>query len=192
MSTTLLLDRTAWDLVLDSNGNIALASEPYSTAQDVASACMTFLGECWYDTTVGVPFWQILGQMPPLAFIRQQFENAAMSVPLVATAVCTLNALQHRNLTGQINCTDVSGNSFVAYFGTPASVPSNQPTEVLSANSAMQWLYANQSGQVLGMGGTSTLAPSQPYTDNQPANVLAASSTETIAANAAGQNIRTS
>ena len=63
---TLLLDRTAWDLCLDSNGNIALASEPYSLAQDVASAVRLFLGECYYDTTKGIPYWtEVLGMLPP-------------------------------------------------------------------------------------------------------------------------------
>ena len=45
MSKTLLLDLNAWDLVLDSSGNIALASEPYSVVQDVASALRTFAGD---------------------------------------------------------------------------------------------------------------------------------------------------
>ncbi|AJJ19826.1 hypothetical protein [Yersinia intermedia] len=56
MQNTLLLDRTAWDLVLDANGDIAMASLPYSIAQDVASAIKTFIGECWYDTSQGVPY----------------------------------------------------------------------------------------------------------------------------------------
>jgi hypothetical protein len=55
---TLLLDRSLWDLTLDINGNIAMASEPYAIAQDVASACRTFLGECYYDTSQGVPYFQ--------------------------------------------------------------------------------------------------------------------------------------
>ena len=38
MANTLLLDRTVWDLLLDGSGNIAIATEPYATAQDVASA----------------------------------------------------------------------------------------------------------------------------------------------------------
>ena len=46
---TLLLDQTAWDLVLDSAGNIALAAVPYARAQDVASAIKTFWAK--YITT---------------------------------------------------------------------------------------------------------------------------------------------
>ena len=55
---TLLLDASAWDLVLDANGDIALAAPPYAVAQDVASAISLFLGELWYDTTQGVPYFQ--------------------------------------------------------------------------------------------------------------------------------------
>ena len=63
---TLLLDRTQWDLVQDANGNIALATEPYARAQDVASACRLFRGELWYDTAAGIPYFEdILGKSPP-------------------------------------------------------------------------------------------------------------------------------
>ena len=50
VAATLLLDRTTWDLCLDANGNIAMATGPYAIAQDVASAV-----RLWHDTTKGVP-----------------------------------------------------------------------------------------------------------------------------------------
>ena len=56
MADTLLLDLTNWDLVLDVNGNIAIARPPYALAQDAASAVKTFQGECYYDTTLGIPY----------------------------------------------------------------------------------------------------------------------------------------
>lgn len=109
---TLLLDQSAWDLVLDINGNIAVASAPYSVAQDVASATRTFLGECPFDTSQGLPYWQnILGQHPPISYIQQQLVNAAMSVPNVTKAVAHFNGYSNRVLTGQIQVTDVDGNT---------------------------------------------------------------------------------
>ena len=54
---SLLLDRGAWDLVLDAEGNIAVCEEPYSIAQDVACACRTFKGELIYDVNDGVPYF---------------------------------------------------------------------------------------------------------------------------------------
>ena len=115
---TLLLDQAAWDLVLDSGGNIALAGAPYSIAQDVASAVRTFLGECWYDTTQGLPYWQqILGKYPPLPFVKQKIINAAISVPNVAEVKVVFSGFVNRVLTGQIQISDTDGFASGVAFG---------------------------------------------------------------------------
>jgi hypothetical protein len=107
---TMLLDRTAWDLVLDASGNWAMASEPYSIAQDVASAVKLFLGELWYQTNKGIPYWQeILGHWPALAIVRARVEAAAFTVPKVAQARCVITSLERRTLTGQIQVIDTDG-----------------------------------------------------------------------------------
>jgi len=117
---TLYLEPTAWDFVLDSSANIALASEPYALAQDAASAIRTFLGECWYDTTLGVPYWQqILGKFPvPLELIRAECVAAALTVPDVASAVVFFSALTNRQLSGQVQITSTSGSVASASFST--------------------------------------------------------------------------
>jgi hypothetical protein len=108
--STLLLDQTAWDLVLDANGNIAVASPPYSLAQDVASAVKLFLGELWYDSTKGVPYFEeIIGKLPPQSVIVSQIENAALTVPGVVTARCIITSLTDRVVSGQIQFIDESG-----------------------------------------------------------------------------------
>ena len=118
MTTSLLLDQSAWDLVLDANGNWALASQPYAIAQDVSCAVMTFLGECWYDTTQGVPYWQsILGQMPPLTYVSSVLEAVALTVPNVAAAKVIAVSLTNRLLEGQIQIVDTSGLVSLATFG---------------------------------------------------------------------------
>ena len=110
--TTLLLDRAAWDLVLDTSGNIALAGAPYSVAQDVASAVRTYLGECWFDTTQGMPYWQqILGHYPPLSFVRQKIIDVAMSVPNVVAVDVFFTSYSGRQLVGQIQIIDSDGNT---------------------------------------------------------------------------------
>jgi hypothetical protein len=115
---TLLLDQTAWDLVLDANGNIALAGAPYAIAQDVASATRTFLGECWYDTTQGIPYWQqILGEFPPLQYIAQRLQDTALTVPDVAAAKATFTSFQNRSLAGQIQIIDTDGATNNVAFG---------------------------------------------------------------------------
>ena len=109
---TLLLDQAAWDLVLDTSGNIALAGAPYSVAQDVASAVRTYLGECWFDTTQGMPYWQqILGHYPPLSFVRQKIIDVAMSVPNVVAVDVFFTSYSGRQLVGQIQIIDSDGNT---------------------------------------------------------------------------------
>ena len=110
IQNTLLLDQSAWDLVLDVNGNIALAEAPYSVAQDVASAIRTFLGECWYDSSLGITYWQqILGQLPPLTYIQQQLTNAAFSIPNVQDVQVTFQSFSNRILSGQVQVIDTDG-----------------------------------------------------------------------------------
>lgn len=109
---TLLLDTGQWDLITDENGNIALASEPYAIAQDVASAIRLFDQELWYDTTKGIPYFnQILGQLPPASLIKQYFSDAAMTVPNVVSTNVILGTIKGRTLTGQVQFTDNLGNT---------------------------------------------------------------------------------
>jgi hypothetical protein len=83
----------------------------------VASACRTFLGECYYDTTLGVPwFQQILGQSPPLALLKQQLCAQAALVPGCDNPVCYVTSAIGRVVKGQIQFTDSNGVVQVATF----------------------------------------------------------------------------
>lgn len=107
---TLLLNPDSWDLMLDASGNIALASEPYALAQDVASAARLFLGELYYDVSKGVPYFQeILGRSPPLELIRANYVEAALTVPGVLQAKCTITRFQNRKIEGEIDFLDATG-----------------------------------------------------------------------------------
>jgi hypothetical protein len=107
---TLLLDQSEWDLVLDIGGNIAMGQAPYAVAQDVASAVRLFLGELWYDTAQGIPYFgQILGAQPNLQFVKSQVEAAALKVPTVVQARCLFASVNGRVLTGQIQIIDATG-----------------------------------------------------------------------------------
>lgn len=104
---TLLLDRTTWDLVIDTLGNIAMATNPYSQAQDAGSACRTFFGEVYFDTSIGIPFLTVdLGYAPPLALVRAQFQEAAAAVPEVQATACFFSSWTERHLQGQVQITD--------------------------------------------------------------------------------------
>lgn len=103
---TLQLNTNSWDLVADPFGNIALATDAASIAQDVASAIRTFLGECWYDTTLGMPYLQsILGQYPVSSFIKDNVEQAALTVQGVTGVTVAKLALSGRQLTGTVYVT---------------------------------------------------------------------------------------
>lgn len=104
MTTTLLLDRETWDLVLDASGNIAVASRPYSIVQDVASAIRVFASECYYNTSLGLPYLKlILGRSQSSIVFKAQAENAALTIAGVEAAKCVITAISpHRQLSGYI------------------------------------------------------------------------------------------
>ena len=99
---TLILDTVKWDLLIDAAGNIAVAQDPYSQAQDAASAIRTFQGEVYYDTTLGIPYWEkVLGFAPPLSLIKHYINTAALTVPGVVGAVSYINSFVKRAIGGQ-------------------------------------------------------------------------------------------
>ena len=119
MASTLLLDNTTNDLVLDAAGNIAVASEPYSLAQDAASVIKTFLGECYWDTSLGIDYFRLVFKGPPpsISTLKQLFVNAALTVPGVSSAQCFFTNASGRMLQGQIQVTSAStGQTAVVPF----------------------------------------------------------------------------
>ena len=114
---TLLLEKTNWDLCIDAEGNIAMASDPYACAQDVASAVKLFVSELWFDTRKGIPYWeQILGQAPPLSLIRAQIVKAALTVPRVVSARCIIASFAARKISGQVQVIDTAGQTLNVQF----------------------------------------------------------------------------
>lgn len=117
MASSLLLDPDTWDLTASVGGNIAVASSALSLAQDAASAIRTFQGECYYDTSVGIPYWsEILGYAPPVALMKAWFVEAALTVPGVVDAVCYISSITDREVQGQVQVTDTAGNITAAAF----------------------------------------------------------------------------
>lgn len=122
---TLLLDPDSWDLLVDAAANIAMATDPYSQAQDAASEIRTFKGEPFYDTLTGVPYFTsggssgdgaILGQPPPYPLMRAEFTAAALLTPGVVSAVCYFESFKDRVLRGQVQITNDAGEVAAAGF----------------------------------------------------------------------------
>jgi hypothetical protein len=128
MASTLCLELNDWDLCVDTSGHIALATEPYSIAQDVACACRTFIGECWYDTTYGIPYLQqVLGQLPSLSVIKALLVTAAATVPGCGNPIANISSFQNRQLVGQIQFIDNLGQPQVVNITVP--IPMQQLTD---------------------------------------------------------------
>ena len=116
---TWLLTPDGSALVLDASGNIAVAGPPYSQAQDAASAIKLFLGEYYYDTTQGTPYFNTtLGHNPPLQLIKSQAVAAALTVPGVVSASCFITDFTARQVSGQVQIINQQGQQAVAGFST--------------------------------------------------------------------------
>jgi hypothetical protein len=127
---TLLLDLETGDLVIDANANIAVASDPYSLAQDACSAIKLFSGELYYDTTQGVAYLPgILGTLPPIALVKNQFVAAALIVPEVVSAQVFFSSInQQRQLSGQVQIKSAAGVTATAVLKTTiVPQPPTQP-----------------------------------------------------------------
>lgn len=141
---TLLLS-TSWDLSVDDSGNIAMATGAYAIAQDVATACRTFQGECWYNRNLGVlylpqplsnvsPPASILGQRPSIPYLKAQLIAAGLTVPgtVAIKAFLTGPDLKTRTVGGQLQITDDTGTLSVTggplqAGGVPWYVQSTSP-----------------------------------------------------------------
>jgi len=114
---TLLLDTENWDLCLDASSHIAVAKNPYALAQGAASAIKAFAGENYYNSALGVPYFeQILGKVAPLSLIKAQFIAAALTVPEVVKARVFISSISDRVISGQVQTTDATGATLISGF----------------------------------------------------------------------------
>lgn len=112
-TTSLFLNTSNWDIELDDLGNIATKQNPYSVAQDVACSCSTFLGEAWYDTTLGLPYFErILGHWPGTQLITSKLQSEALKLSYVQSASGTVVIGPSTRLaSGVLTITDTNGVS---------------------------------------------------------------------------------
>lgn len=117
MASTLYVNPLTWDLDIDVNGNIAVATGPYALAQDAAGAIKTFAGEVYYDKTLGIDHLKkILGHSPSIALLKALFEAAALTVPGIVSAAVVITSLTGRTVAGQVRVTDSTGATASASF----------------------------------------------------------------------------
>ncbi len=118
LTKSFLLNTEEWDVGLDDLGNIAITANPYAVSQDVACACLTFLGESWYDTTLGIPYYQrILGHWPGTQLINTKMQTEALKLTYVQSAACTVTIGKgDRKCAGVMTITDTNNISSTIQF----------------------------------------------------------------------------
>lgn len=109
---SLLLNPATWDLTKGASGNIAVADDPYALAQNAACAIKLFQGEQWYNTTIGVPYFQqIFSKAPNIPLIKAKLIAAALTVPGVVSADVFITSITDRGVRGQVQVTGASSST---------------------------------------------------------------------------------
>lgn len=118
---TLALDYGNWDLDTDTRGNWRTvgSSTPRSDetgpgmrlAQDVATRCLSWRGEVYYDTTQGIRYETIMGEAPNMALLQSAYNTEALKVPECRTALVDFAFVgrDQRVLSGNLTVADFNG-----------------------------------------------------------------------------------
>lgn len=103
MNTLFLLPNT-WDLCLDVDGNIAIATDLYQQAQDIATSCRVFLHDDYYNQNDGIPYLEeIMGKSSyPISLYQKNLFERSMLVDGVVSVDVKLEHLKDRVLEGAI------------------------------------------------------------------------------------------
>lgn len=114
ITLSLYLNPDNWDIELDGKGNLRTTDNPYACAQDVATACSTLRGECIYNATAGIPYFEnIMGVQPGAGAVQTYLENEAMRLPYIAQASATvISNSGTRASTGVIVVVDTNGTEY--------------------------------------------------------------------------------
>ncbi len=121
---SLRLDTATWDFDVDDLGNWATCGDAtpspatttgpeYRMAQDVATRCMAWRGEVYYDTLQGVPYDALLGTYN-VPLLQSYLQTEALKVAPVTAAQATISlAANTRIVSGLMYVTDAQGNTAV-------------------------------------------------------------------------------
>lgn len=72
-----------WDLDLDGGNNFATIDGTSAIAQNIATTCLVWRGEYYWDTSFGVPYKNVLGEQPPLSSLSAYLTESALTVDSV-------------------------------------------------------------------------------------------------------------
>lgn len=110
---TVLLDRKTWDVTSDGVGRIALTTDDYATAQNVANEARLFTEDAYFIQDQGIPHFTVeLGRRVNASVLRSYLRRAALSVSDVREVLSVeITAFDPttRTLTGDMQLTTVEG-----------------------------------------------------------------------------------
>lgn len=114
MTSTLFLHPEKWDIWLDTSGNIAIATDEYQQAQDIASSCRVFLKDDYYNQQDGIPYLEeIMGKSSyPISLYQRNLHDRSMLVDGIISIDVQLKTFKDRILEGAIiftNDKDIQG-----------------------------------------------------------------------------------
>lgn len=105
---TMFLNPKTWDLALDTQGNIAIATEEYQQAQDIACSCRVFLGDDYYNKNDGIPYLEsIMGKFGyPISLYQRHLQERSLLVSGVVSVNVKLALDKDRVASGSIEFTN--------------------------------------------------------------------------------------
>lgn len=99
-SKSFYLDTDTWDITLDGNGYMKTSQNPYSIAQDAACAVKVVRGECYFDNTLGLRYYDnLLGQPCSTGTISAALKAEVMKLSTISSAKATLIPDQSTRVT---------------------------------------------------------------------------------------------
>jgi hypothetical protein len=95
------------DLYLDKQGNISVSTDLQAILEECAEAARTLLGECIFNTTIGIPYQQVIWVgVPNIAQFTAALRQTFLSIPGV-TEVISLMAEQQTDPNVSTQSADV-------------------------------------------------------------------------------------
>ena len=109
---TLMLD-DSWDITLNSDGKIKVATDAYAIAQNASNAVRLFKNDAYFNASKGIPHFDIeLGHSrAAVPVIESQMKKAMLAVEGVADAVAVLKIDKDRVAGGSAYITLQSGEN---------------------------------------------------------------------------------
>ena len=103
----------SWDITLNSDGKIKVATDAYAIAQNASNAVRLFRNDAYFNASKGIPHFDIeLGHSrAAVPVIESQMKKAMLAVEGVADAVAVLEIDKDRVAGGSAYITLQSGES---------------------------------------------------------------------------------